>query len=143
MISTQASPQSKLLPEFFTPKEGEQFHNVEILTTRADYAEQLFNHLTAQIELTFQSTPNTEAQVRQALRKIHDDGIVRVCESVEIYRGRIKIVVNAAEVDDQAVAKALRYLAKTVEESRGEDTYRVFSPTFAHEAHELFWLFTQ
>lgn len=121
---------------FAAEAQQEQFTDVHVVTTRADYAEKLFDQLANRTHI------NSHGNLNEQLLEIHNERIVETCERVDIHNRQIRVVVNVSEIDEQATYKALRYVADALDKTGGEDGTVTFSPRFTYETHELFWLFT-
>lgn len=128
---------------YFTAEEQqEQFADVHVITTKADYADRLLDQLSFQVRNRTIPQPRSHNKIIERLLNIHNTRMIETCERVDIHNGQIKVVINVDEINEQTTFKALRYVADALSKLNGKDGTITFSSYFTYETHELFWLFT-
>lgn len=117
--------------------EQEKFEDVEVITTKAFYADKLAEF--ALSRLWTRGIQPTSLAMRMAIARIHLDNDIEVYEHVYMAGNTRLVVVYADRIDDDAIYKAFELLAKTIDEGC---TYKRFGKRITHSLEDISWMLT-
>jgi len=118
-------------------RKTDKYVDIEIVTTRVDYIDALFQQLLDRTNKNQAVIPDTADGVSLALLDIHNENKTTTCECVELIDGHFRVVLDVATIDEAATMKALQRVATAIDEGV---SYYEFSEPKTLWLGEFSWL---